>query len=118
MNKYEYAKKELKEFVYGDISAWQYIKDCQKEIADYIINELIPDGNNTISIPYPKDGYWYFPMPKNRESKRGYRSRLMAWCHLYIAENLTYRLDNDERDICGLITQDEIPWFCLEGFKH
>lgn len=116
MNKYEYSKKELKEFTVGDTFAWKYVKDIQKEVVSHIIDTLIPNGNNAIAVPYPMDGYWYFPMPKKGENTRGYRSRLAAWTYLYIAENFTRRLNNEEELICELIFPDEIPWFCLEGF--
>lgn len=115
MNKYEYSKNELKNFCNAD--EWHYVKATQRQFADAIINDFLPQGFNAVKIPFPSDGFWFFPLPHKNEKKTGYKSRLMAWLYLYISENLTHRLDNEEQEICEIIFPEEIPWFALEGMK-
>ena len=116
MNKYEYAKKELKDFC--NTKEWRYVKSVQHQFTDAIINEFIPQGLNAIKIPFPNDGVWFFPLPYKNEKKTGYKSRLMAWLYLYIAENLTRRWNDDNQEICEIILPEDIPWFALEGEKE
>lgn len=113
MCKYEYAKTELKAFC--NESEWQYVKAAQRQLADTIIMEYIPHGYNAISVPFPADGFWFFPLPHKREKPTGYRSRLMAWCYLYIACNLTERFNDEDADICGIVFPEDIPEFGLVG---
>lgn len=116
MNKYQYAKNELKNFTEGNSSLYKnYVKAVQRELADFIINDCIPNGYNAVKVPFPNWSYWYFPMPKKHEKTTGYRSRLMAWCLLYIAENLTRRWNDEEQNICEFIFPEDIPSFGLEG---
>lgn len=115
MNKFEYSKKELKAFC--NVDEWHYIKAVQRQFADAIVNEFLPQGLNAVKVPFPNDGFWFFPLPHKNEKKTGYRSRLMSWMYLYIAENLTRRWNDDDQEICDIIFPEEIPWFVLEGVK-
>lgn len=115
MNKYECSKKELKDFC--NANEWRFIKAAQRQFADAIINEFLPQGLNAVKVPFPHDGFWFFPFPRKGEKKAGYRSRLMAWLYLYIAENLTHRWNDDDQEICGIIFPEDIPWFALEGVR-
>ena len=115
MNKYEYSKKELKDFC--NVDEWHYIKAVQRQFADAIVNEFLPQGLNAVKVPFPNNGFWFFPLPHKSEKKTGYRSRLMSWLYLYIAENLTRRWNDDDQEICDIIFPEEIPNFCLEGLR-
>ena len=115
MNKYQYAKKKIKDFC--DYDDWQYVKTVQRQFADVIINSYIPEGLNAITVPFPQVSCWYFPLPRKSEKKTGYRSRLMAWLWLYIYNNLTERWNEEDEGICNLIYPENIPGFCLEGVK-
>lgn len=113
MNKYAYAKAELKAFC--NLSEWQYVKEVQRQLVDTIISEYIPQGYNVISVPFPANGYWFFPVPHKRENPKGYRTRLMSWCYLYISSNFTVRYNDADADICGIIFPEDIPEFGLVG---
>lgn len=48
MNKYECSKKELKDFC--DANEWRFIKAAQRQFADAIINEFLPQGLNAVKV--------------------------------------------------------------------
>ena len=118
MNKYEFANKELKAAT--DAGFFKtFVKTNQRGLVECILNECIPNGFTAITIPWRNsDGeydYWYFPLRKKSESERGYHSRLMSWALLYIAENFTHRMNDEDMEICGFLMPEDVPDFYWEG---
>ena len=117
MNKYEYANIELKS--YDEALYKNFVKTNQRALINFILTYCIPHNDIGVTIPQLNvDGEydnWIFPTQRKSESFRGYKSRLMAWALLYIAENFTERLNNEEQEICGFIFPEDVPDFYWEG---
>ena len=118
MNKYQHAKAELKAATdAGFFKA--FVKTNQRALVNFIETQCIPNGFTGVKTPYRnydgEDLFWYFPLQKRAESGRGYHSRLMAWALLYIAENLTNRMNDEDMAICEFIMPEDVPDFYWEG---